>query len=121
MMGGWGSKDKKYPALTLGIAILDAPMLLADSRQRPHDLTLAPWVRVTRQEVVKDPHPSERKIRFFAFDMVHFSFFETFLDKHLLPFVDEYVARVKQMEQVIIRGTAAVPDFSSWRWSDLKS
>jgi hypothetical protein len=117
----WGSAGKKYPALTLGIGVLDAPMLLADSRQRPNDLMLAPWVRVARQEVVRDAKPSDRKVRFFAFDIVHSSFLEAFLDKHLFPSVTEYVERVNEMRAVIRRGGGHVSDLSNWKWSELKA
>jgi hypothetical protein len=116
---GWHSGGKKYPALTLGICVLDAPMLLADAKKRPHDLTLTPWVRISRQEIITDAHPSQRKIRFYAFDIVHLDFFPKFLDEHLFPFAKEYAERVKRMQDVIQHGSGTVPS-KDWRWSDVK-
>jgi hypothetical protein len=116
---GWHSGGKKYPAVTLGVCVLDAPMLLADARKRPHDLTLTPWVRIARQEIVTDAHPGSGKVRFYAFDIVHLDFFRKFLDDYLLPFANEYGERVKQMLGVIKRGSGTVQS-NDWRWSDIK-
>jgi hypothetical protein len=117
---GWHSGGKKYPALTLGLCVLDAPMLVADARKRPHDLALTPWVRISRQEIITDAHPSERKVRFYAFDIVHLGFVPKFLDDHLLPFAWEYAERVKQMQDVIAQGGGTVTS-KDWRWSDVKA
>jgi hypothetical protein len=38
------------PALTLCVAVLDAPMVLAESPSTASDPVLRPWVRVFRQE-----------------------------------------------------------------------
>lgn len=118
-VAGWHSGGKKYPALTLGVCVLDAPMLIADARKRPHDLALTPWVRISRQEIIADRHPSQRKVRFYAFDIVHLDFVPKFLDDHLLPFASEYAERVKRMQDVIQLGSGTVPS-KDWRWSDVK-
>lgn len=120
MLSWWGSKDTRYPALTLGICVLDAPMFLADSRKKPHDLALVPWVRVARQEVVRDAHPSERKVRYFAFDVVHFDFWDAFLDQHVLPLGGAFQKRMDDMKAVVHRGGGQVADLSSWKWSDVR-
>jgi hypothetical protein len=117
---GWHSGGKAHPALTLGLCVLDAPMILADARKRPHDLSLTPWVRITRHEIITDPRATARRTRFYAFDIVHLDFFSRFLDEHLLPFAEQYAQRVKQMTAIIQRGQAQAPH-PSWKWSDLTS
>lgn len=118
---GWRSGGKKrFPALTLGVCVLDAPMLLADERKAPSDLSLTPWVRLSRQEIDRDAGRSERQVRFYAFDIIHLDFLSTFLDEHLLPFAHEFAERVKRLEPVLQTGKGRVGS-DDWRWSDVKA
>lgn len=108
------------PTLTLGICVLDAPMVLADARTKPHELTLAPWVRVVRQEVVEQPHGRGMRLRFYAVDIVHFSFLEAWVNDHLLPFAATFRERVERKKQALRHG-ARVKDIQNWNWSEVEA
>jgi hypothetical protein len=87
-------KDQaKYPSLTLGICVLDAPMIVADATKTDNALTLTPWIRVIRQEAPIDPR-NERNYEHHAIDIVHSGFLTTFIEQHVIPFADFFCDRI---------------------------
>jgi len=91
--------------LTIGVGVLDAPMVGISVSEQSPDLTLLPWLRVVRHETEESPdwtHPT----RLFAIDIVHKDFLQDYLDKHVLPFAEEFRRLVIKHQQVLASGQA---------------
>jgi hypothetical protein len=91
--------------LVIGIGIIDAPMVGVRVSEQAHDLTLLPWVRVVRHE------PDEFSdfghwTRLSAIDIIHKDFLKDYLDKHVLPFAQEFSKLVIKHQQVLASGQA---------------
>jgi hypothetical protein len=76
--------------LTLGVAVLDAPMIAANIGQDgAPSLELTPWIRVVRHEARENEDDTERH-KSFAIDVVHKDFFDSFISDHILPFAERF-------------------------------
>jgi len=112
-------RDFRLVTLALGICVMEAPMLLADDRGQPRKLSLTPWVRIARQEVVPDAEQGERKLRFYAIDVVHEDYLGVFLDKHISALADTFSKRVRKKKNVLNRGGGSVQDIRHYDWTDI--
>jgi hypothetical protein len=75
--------------IPLAIAVIDAPMIAARVQGNTNSLSLTPWVRVVRNEAVEADHSFERQMTF-GVDVVHKSFFQTYLQRHAIPFAQDF-------------------------------
>jgi hypothetical protein len=106
-----------YPTLILGIAVIDAPLIvIAD----PNEATplLTPWIRVPRQEA--RPTDPWRAYVYYVFDVVHIDFLRGFISSHLNPLLDEFASRVIQQSSALLKGGGTVKDLDQWRWDEIK-
>lgn len=110
--------DKLYPRLVMPIGVLDAPMILVESPQKASDPVLVPWIRIVRQESVKDPN-SWQRFRFYGIDIVHIDYLENYLADHLIPFAKEYGERAVQMAEILLRG-GEIMDLNDWNWDQIQ-
>jgi hypothetical protein len=102
--------------LILGIGVLDAPILVVNNPREPTPL-LTPWVRVPRQEA--RPDRSWGQHVYYVIEVVHSDFFDAFVLDHLVPFFNEFAARVKRQSSVLLRG-GTVGNIDKWRWDEVK-
>jgi len=95
--------------LTLGIAVLDAPMIGVRVSEQGPVLTFMPWVRALRHETgeARDYFTS----RLYGIDIVHKDFFESYLDEHVLPFANDVALLVKKHHEIVTTGEAFVSGF----------
>lgn len=113
------SVSRIYPMLTLCIGVVDAPMLVVEAPDRASDPVLSPWVRIVRQEANTADSPWEW-YRFYYADVVHAGFFGEYLQKHLIPFAQEFGKRVAELKKVFVHG-ANVKDVTNWTWEELRA
>ncbi|TPQ31063.1 hypothetical protein C2U70_25070 [Bradyrhizobium guangdongense] len=71
--------------IPLAVAVIDAPMIAAKIDNNQSSLILTPWVRVARYEAVEAESWLDRT-EIFGIDVVHKSFFETYTQRHAIPF-----------------------------------
>jgi hypothetical protein len=105
--------------LTLGIAVLDAPMIGVKVSDQGQVLTLMPWVRALRHETGEalDYFAS----RLYVVDIVHKDFFESYLDEHVFAFAEDVSRLVKKHQEVIATGEAFVSRFlKGYKLEDLE-
>lgn len=81
--------------LTLPVAVLSAPMIIAKSDGQTQ---FTPWVRVTRHEYDGDNY-DRSKSRFWAIDVVHEDYLQTYIDDHILPFAKEFAEKVLRHDE----------------------
>jgi hypothetical protein len=91
--------------LAIGIGIIDAPMVGVRVSEQSHNLTLLPWVRVVKHETDEIPD-WQHWTRLFAIDIIHKDFLKDYLDKHVLPFAQEFSKLVIKHQQVLASGEA---------------
>lgn len=91
--------------LAIGVGVLDAPMIGVRVSEQSHDLTLLPWVRVVRHET-DEISGWQHWTRLFAIDIVHKDFLQDYLDKHVLPFAQEFCELTIKHQQVLATGEA---------------
>lgn len=111
-------QDRYYPSLTLCICVLDAPMILASGTSKSPDLILSPWVRVFRQEAFRNHQWIS--YRHYAVDFVHQAFLSDFVQKHVLPFTNDFTKRLVEGKKMILAGKGRVADWDNWTWRDLQ-
>lgn len=87
----------------LAIAVIDAPMISTRSQDALCSLRLTPWVRVIRNEAVESEDRSER-IQTLAVDVVHRSFFRTYLREHVMSFATEFSQRALRHHEEVATG-----------------
>jgi hypothetical protein len=92
--------------MTLGIGVLEAPMVGVIASELSEELALTPWVRVIRHEAGQAElprwHPTRDK--FFAIEIVHKDFLQDYLDNHLLPFYKRFSERVNRHQDCLASG-----------------
>jgi len=64
-------------------------MVAVRIQNNAHSLSLIPWVRVVRNEAVEAEHWHDR-MHSYGVDVVHRSFFDIYLQRHLIPFAQEF-------------------------------
>jgi len=105
--------------LCIGIGVLDAPMVGVRVSEQSHDLTLLPWVRVVRHETDEIPDWHHRT-RLFAIEIVHKDFLQDYLDKHLLPFAEEFSKLTIKHQQVLASGEAFATGMGKGSWARIE-
>jgi hypothetical protein len=98
--------------MVLGVAVLDAPMISVEVNDTGQDLTYEPWVRVIRNEATEGRHWMERR-NVYAIDVVHKSYFKTYVEDHVLPFAERVSAKALRHPVEIVTGEAFVPSLGT--------
>ena len=114
-----GSPKLYWANLTFCVAVLDGPMVVAESDPEHPNLSLQPWVRVVRHEVsLKDK--GVRRETYYAIDVVHRSFLANFVRRHLFPFANVFAERVEAVHESLFLGHGCVADVDRLDWREIK-
>lgn len=114
---GYG-ENRFWPALSLCISVIDAPMILAEGTPEEPLLTLQPWVRLKRQESIAESD-GRRRPTYYVIDLVHRAYFRDFIEHHLDEFALFYGERARTLGRVLAECQARVSNLDSWAWSNL--
>lgn len=93
-------------------------MVLVEGGPEAPRLTMSPWIRVVRQEAIKDKN--EGFWRHYVIDCVHRDYLTIFVHQHLLPFAENFAERAASVDGLLADGKAGVPDFEKWTFADLR-
>lgn len=91
--------------LTIGIGVLDAPMVGVNVGHSSNECTLLPWVRVLRHEYLRDRERYDRS-RLLVIDAVHKDFFAQYLNDHVRPYEEVFSSLVLKHQKVLVSGKA---------------
>ena len=105
------------PTLILCASVVDAPLVLATGPQESLDFQLTPWVRVPRQED-HESGSGYKRVQY-GIDVIHIAFLDTYISKHLVPFVTQFGEHAHQQATVLNQG-GVVTDLKNWRWNEIK-
>ncbi len=96
--------------ITLGVGVLDAPMVGVHVSENDNSLSYVPWVRVVRHES-SIPEDADRKLhRLLAIDIVHRGFFQTYLEDHVYAFAADVAGCLKTHENALANGKGRAND-----------
>lgn len=76
--------------LPLAVAVIDGPLLTATTTPNETQYELVPWVRLYRHDVNVDADHRIKRDRLYAIDVVHKSWFSTYLTDHVMPFAHKF-------------------------------
>jgi hypothetical protein len=105
--------------ITIGLGVLDAPMVAVNVENGPPVFTAMPWVRVLRHEYQDKTAHSERD-RIWMIDIVHKDYFASYLNDHLLPFAERFAQRVLRHPTELATGAAFVPGLGANAWNSIE-
>lgn len=103
--------------MLLCVAVLDAPMVLIEDPETASDPVLCPWVRFERREATPGQH-SWTKTRFYGIDVVHADFLDTYVSKHLIPYVTLFEERLIS-HGPLLNGRGAIDTVDGYEWARL--
>ena len=104
--------------LVLGIAVLDAPMLLAEVGGDDCQLTLAPWVRVVRYEAVDGVHEFDRS-QSYGIDVIHKDYLSLFLNEKVMPFGQLFSERALKHDVELATGKGFATGMEKDGWLEI--
>lgn len=105
--------------LVIGLGVLDAPMIGIRISEQSHDSRLLPWVRVVKHET-DEISDLWNRTRLFAIDIVHKDFLQDYLDKHVLPFAQEFSKLTIKHQQVLASGEAFATGMGKDSWHNIE-
>lgn len=106
--------------LTVGIGVLDAPMIGVTVESAGAALVALPWVRVLRHEYAEEAEHFERE-HLRVLDVVHKDYLQTYLEGHLMPFADRFAERVLRHTTELATGLAFVPRMGADGWDPVEN
>lgn len=105
-----------WPMIALSICVLDAPMILSEGGPEAPILSLAPWVRVARQE--KRKSLNNIVLHRYVVDFVHRRALHQFLGE-----VEQMAAEVRRRLiakcDVLSQGSGSVASLDTWSWNEV--
>jgi hypothetical protein len=105
--------------IPLAIAVIDAPMIAARIQNDQNKLSLTPWVRVVRNEAVEAENYNERTLSF-GIDVVHKSFFNTYLQQHAIPFAQQFAPSAIKHHVELSTGKGFASGMNANSYTDLE-
>lgn len=105
--------------LPFSIGVLDAPMIGVMVNGNSYETEYIPWVRVFRHESYESEDWNDRK-KTYAIDIVHKDYFDTFIDKQLMPFAQKYADLIIKHDKKLADGKAFVKGLGKACWSDIE-
>lgn len=106
--------------LSIGLGVVNAPMVAASVESGATELTLLPWVRVLRHEY-DDEAPRTEKNRVAVINVVHKDFLSEYLDNHLLPFAERFSERVLRHPTELATGRAFAAGMGANCWGEVET
>lgn len=105
-----GSREqpRRFVSALVPVAVLDAPMIGAWYLNGEISLAMAPWVRVIRHSTELDRRQGVYRRTRFAVDVVHKDFLDVYVNDHLMPFSDSFMARVHAHERELLEGKGEI-------------
>lgn len=106
--------------LSVGLGVLDAPMVGVRVENSQTTMTLVPWVRALRHEYSLEAERWDRN-RVWIVDIVHREFLATYLNTHLVPFAKTFAERVLRHTEEIATGEGFASGMGKDSWENLEA
>lgn len=109
--------------LVFPIAVVDAPLLAVRGRRGRSDITPIDWMRIFARHPASLEGTNRRGLGFDVVDLVAASYFDAFLEQHLMPFASEFALSLSRIQDCVLSGQAVLPGYNPgeslpWNWLD---
>jgi hypothetical protein len=98
------------------IAVIDSPLIFVSQPTEEPTIEPRPWVRLAVRDPMSGKESPWKPLGIEIIDVVQRSFFGTYLDEHLLPFISTLQGRACEVHDHFLRGEATIEDLD---WSSL--
>lgn len=105
--------------LIIPLAVVDAPMIGVCLDKDGAKNKLLPWVRVARHQPLNGEHSSERGT-VFGVDVVHKDFLSTYIDQHVMPFVNAFAKLALKHHHVLADAKGFVTGMGKDSWINIE-
>lgn len=105
--------------ITVGIGVVDAPMIGVKINETAHETVLLPWVRVSRHESYESEDWTKRQ-EIYSIDIVHKDFFEKYLNDNLLPFAKTLADKILKHQVILASGKGFAKNMGKDSWKNLE-
>jgi hypothetical protein len=106
--------------LVNAVAVLDAPMLVANQENGNSTMKACPWVRLLRHEYRVGADRTHRNEQW-AIDVVHKDYFVDYLNNNLMPFSALFAERVLRHPEELATGRAFASGMGADSWRGIES
>jgi len=113
------AQEVVYPRVALAVAVVDAPMLLADYPTPDESLELTPWIRIFRQVARRSNSGDRPETLHYCVDFVHLHFLSEFM-KAAIIFAETFADRSAQRPYLFTKAAASAPTLGQFSWTDIK-
>jgi hypothetical protein len=107
--------------LSVGLGVLDSPMIVAQPTDAGTKLELVPWVRVLRHEYAIVETERFERDRIWAIDIVHRDYLDVYVSDHLVPFARSFAKKVLAHTTELATGQAFAPGMGADGWTQLEA
>lgn len=105
---------------TIGLGVLDAPMVAVTVDSEGSHLIALPWIRLMRHEYHSTAERFERE-RFCVLDIVHKDYLNSYLDDRLIPFALRFSERVLRHPTELASGQAFVSKMGEHGFNEVET
>jgi hypothetical protein len=106
--------------LTLGVGVIDGPMIAVTVQDGAPVLTGVPWVRVVRHEYRQEADRFDRdQLR--VVDVVHKDYFAQFVTKGAIPFAQRFADRVLRHQTELATGQGFAEGMGADSWGNIEA
>lgn len=106
--------------MVLPVAIIDAPMIAYDTNASQDRVKYSKWHRVYRNEPQEERAFYRHLGSLSAVDVVHRSFFETYLADNVMPFAREFALLAVKHNHELATGEAFAAGFGADSWTNIE-
>lgn len=106
--------------LTIGIGVLDSPMIGVRVNEAGHETILLPWVRVLRHQTPEKGEGKQHRINTFAIDVIHKDFLQTYISDYLMPFAEYFSELTLKHQEVLASNKGFVSGMGKNCWTDIE-
>ena len=106
--------------LTIGIGVLDSPMVGVQVHENGSDMKLIPWVRVLRHQAPIKENGMLHRMNTFAIDVIHKDFLLNYINNNLMPFANEFSTAALRHQEVLASNKGFVSGMGRDGWTDIE-
>ena len=105
--------------MIISVGVIDAPLIVVECESEPVP-KLQPWIRVVRHEHQKDIETRHDQSRRWGIDIVHKSYFSTYIKEHVVPFSQRIAELALRHEHVLQSCSGFVSGMGADSWNNIE-
>jgi len=107
--------------LTIGLGVLDVPMVSVRVKENENSIELIPWIRVLRHQAPLEKDSIRHRMNVFGIDVIHKDFLTAYIDNHLMPFANEFSRLALKHQDVLANAKGFVSGMGKNSWTEIEN